>query len=62
MKVPKQYQSDIKAIIAKRYDNGADVWATQDRRIGKGSPFSTLDCAVILTELGLDSTEPILTR
>ena len=38
----KQYESDIEAIIAKRYDNGADLWTTTDKRIGKGSPFSTL--------------------
>lgn len=55
-----QYQSDIQAILAKRYDNGADYWTTPDRRLIKGSPFTTLDCAYMLTELGMDRAEPIL--
>jgi len=62
MIVQKQYQSDIKAIIAKRHDNGSDVWATPDKRIGKGSPFSTLDCIIMLTELGLAPSAPILKK
>lgn len=49
----KQYESDIEAIIAKRYDNGADFWTTPDKRIGKGGPFSTLYGALMLAELGL---------
>lgn len=36
------YQADVDAVIARRYDNGADYWATADKRIAKGSPFSTL--------------------
>lgn len=52
----KQYESDIEAIIAKRYDNGADLWATPDKRICKGSPFSTIGSALMLTELGLTAT------
>jgi hypothetical protein len=55
----KQYESDIEAIIAKRYDNGADLWATPDKRICKGSPFSTIGSALMLTELGLTAT-PIM--
>jgi hypothetical protein len=62
MKTQKQYQSDIKAIIAKRYDNGADLWATPDKRIGKGSPFSTLDSVILLTESGLDTSAPTLKK
>lgn len=60
MAVPKQYQSDVGAILAKRHDNGGDLWTTPDRRLGKGSPFSTLDCALMLSELGMDISEPIL--
>lgn len=59
MNLTKQYQSDIDAIIAKRYDNGADFWTTTDKRIYKGSPFSTLESALMLTELGLSSA-PII--
>lgn len=52
----KRYKSDIEAIIAKRYDNGADLWATPDNRICKGSPFSTLESALMLTELNSSSS------
>ena len=55
-----QYLSDVKAILARRYDNGGDLWATQDKRLGVGSPFSTLECALMLSELGMDRSEPIL--
>lgn len=60
MVILKQYQSDIEAILAKRFDNGGDLWATADKRLGKGSPFSTLDCALILSELGTELSEPVL--
>jgi hypothetical protein len=58
-KLTKQDESSLEAIIAKRYDNGADLWATPDKRISKGSPFSTLGSALMLTELGLIAT-PIM--
>ena len=54
------YEADIQAILSRRYDNGADYWATPDRRLMKGSPFTTLDCAYMLTELGLDLSTPVL--
>jgi hypothetical protein len=60
MVVSKQYQSDVESILAKRHDSGWDYWATPDRRLIKGSPFSTLDCAFMLLELGMDPTEPVL--
>jgi hypothetical protein len=60
MAVPNKYQSDVEAILARRYDNGSDLWATPDRRLGKGSPFSTLDCALMLSELEMDVSEPVL--
>ena len=56
----KQYQLDVEAILAKRHDNGGDLWATIDKRLGKGSPFSTLECALMLSELGVEPSEPIL--
>lgn len=55
-----QYKTDIEAIISKRYDNGSDYWTTPDRRLIKGSPFTTLDCAYMLSELGMDRSEPLL--
>lgn len=53
------YQSDIDFILSKQFDNGADLWATPDKRIGKGGVFSTLACARMLAELGIADT-PIM--
>jgi hypothetical protein len=60
MAVPGQHKADLDAILAKRHDNGADFWATADGRWGVGSPFSTFDCALILTELGVARSDPVL--
>lgn len=60
MAIAKKYQSDVDAILAKRYDNGADYWTTPDKRLIKGSPFSALNCAHMLLELGMKPSEPIL--
>lgn len=46
------FKSDIEALLAKRFDNGDDLWATSDKRVGKGSPFSTIGSTLMLTELG----------
>ena len=45
------YASDIEAIIVKRYDNGADLWSTPDKRLYKGAPFTTLESVLMLAEL-----------
>ena len=55
-----EYRSDIEEILKRRHDNGADDWATPDRKIMKGSPFTTLDSACMLIDLGADRTNPIL--
>ena len=60
MAVPKQYAKDVQAIIERRHQHGADFWATADGRWGKGSPFSTFDCALMLTELGMKRTDPVM--
>lgn len=60
MAVSKQYQLDIESILEKRHHNGWDYWTTPDRRLMKGSPFTTLECAAMLSELGMDPTEPVL--
>lgn len=60
MAVEKQYLPDVEAILAHRYDNGGELWATPDRRILKGSPFSTLGSILLLLELGMDPGEPLL--
>ena len=60
MAIPKEHAADVRALLARRHDNGADFWATADGRWGKGSPFSTFDCALLLTELGMKRTDPVL--
>jgi hypothetical protein len=60
MAVPELYKSDVEAILAKRYDNGADHWATPDKRLSKGGPFSTLGSALLLQELGMEISNPLL--
>ncbi len=60
MPVLPQYQKDVEAILARRYDNGADYWATPDSKLLKGSPFTTLHCAYMLSELGMDRSESVL--
>lgn len=58
--VDKQYKADIEAIIAKRYDNGGDYWASADGRLAVGNPFSTISCVLMLNDLGVSLTHPIL--
>lgn len=62
MAAPKQYQSDVKKILARQYDNGSDLWATADGRLGVGSPFSTLNCALMLSDLGIGPSDPVLKK
>jgi hypothetical protein len=58
--VANSYEEDVRALISKRRDNGGDFWATTDGRWGAGSPFSTFDCALMLSELGLKRTDPTM--
>jgi hypothetical protein len=60
MAVNPQYQSDVESILAKRWDNGWDYWTTPDKRLLKGGVFSTLESAMMLLELGVEPSEPIL--
>lgn len=60
MAVALQYKADVEAILATRGDNGADFWATPDRRLSKGGPFSTLEAPALLMELGVDPSEEVL--
>ena len=60
MSVQNQYLSDVETILSHRHDNGADLWATPDNRLLKGSPFSTFDCVLYLLELGMSPEEPDL--
>jgi len=60
MAIPERYQSDADAILARRHDNGADLWATEDGKIFVGNPFSTLGSALLLLELGMPPDDPVL--
>ncbi len=46
-------QEDIEFILSKINHLGGDHWTTPDLRVGKGSPFSTRDAGILLSELGL---------
>jgi len=60
MAVAQRYSADAEAILARRHDNGADLWTTPDGRLMKGSPFTTLDCAAMLAELGMEPSDSVL--
>jgi len=52
MDIKIKYKSDIDFIKSKEGHLGGEFWTTEDNRIGKGSPFSARDVAIMLTELG----------
>jgi len=52
--------SDLALVLSHRQDNGADLWATPEGNLMKGGPFSTLESAYLLAELGLDPADPVL--
>lgn len=60
MVVPEEYCSDVEAILAKRYDSGGDYWASPDGRVGVGSPFSTLESVLMLSDLGMESSDSVI--
>ncbi len=60
MKLKEKYKKDIAVIMSKRHSNGGDLWATVDKNIGKGSPFSTKEVALILVELGFNKKDLII--
>jgi hypothetical protein len=60
MAVKREYQADADLILARRHDLGADYWTTPDKRLIKGTPFSSADAALLLVELGMDPSEPVL--
>jgi hypothetical protein len=47
-------------ILSHRHDNGSDLWATPDRNLCKGAPFSTLESVLYLLELGVSHTDPLI--
>ena len=60
MPVNSKYQADIEEILSHRYGLGADYWTTPDNRLMKGSPFSAYNSALMLLELGMAPSDPIL--
>jgi hypothetical protein len=56
----EKYKNDIAFILSKKHINGADLWAGEDNNIGKGTPFSTRDVALILVELGFSKKDLII--
>lgn len=43
--------TDLEKLLATRHYNGADFWATPDRRLGIEKPISTLSALMIMSEL-----------
>ena len=60
MTIDKKYQDDVDIILSHRYDLGGDYWTTPDNRLFKGSPFSAYGSALMLLELGMEPSSPIL--
>jgi hypothetical protein len=60
MPVVAGFEADAQAILARRYDLGGDYWTTPDRRLVKGSPFSTVECVGYLLELGVEPDDPVV--
>lgn len=57
-----KYQGDIGSIVNRRHDNGGDYWASSDGRVYVGSPFSTIQCVSILSDLGMDTDYPVISK
>ncbi|MCL2355561.1 MAG: prenyltransferase [Defluviitaleaceae bacterium] len=60
MAIDAKYSGDVDIIMSHRYDLGADYWTTPDKRLAKGSPFSCMCSAYMLSELGMESSDPVL--
>jgi len=58
--IDKKYQNDAEIILSHRHDLGADFWTTPDKRLLKGSPFSAYNSALMLIELGMEPSDPVL--
>jgi hypothetical protein len=54
----QQRQEDVERILGTQHDNGGEYWSTPDGGIAKGSPFSSLECGILLSELGYDPQSP----
>jgi hypothetical protein len=55
-----KYGKDIACIMSKVNQNGGNLWATNDSKVWKGTPFSTRDVALILIDLGFTKEDKII--
>ena len=53
MTIAQSTAADVAVILSHRHDQGADWWTTPDRKLLKGAPFTTLESALYLMELGV---------
>jgi hypothetical protein len=60
MHLREKYKDDIAIIMSKINHNGGDLWATADKNIWKGSPFSTRDIALMLSEFGFNKNDSVI--
>lgn len=60
MKQQEIFEHDLKRILASRYDNGADYWATEGGKIGIEQPISTLTALFIMSELKVPKSHEAL--
>lgn len=60
--IKEEFLSDFEIIMSHRYDNGADLWTTPDKRLIKGSPFSMLECIIYLNEIGVRPEDDIIKK
>ena len=60
MSIEQKYLSDVESILSHRYDNGADYFTTTDHKLLKGAPFTTLESALYLLELGVSSDNEVM--
>ena len=58
LKVPRRYQADIRAILSQRHSNGGDCWTRPDGGVYYGSPFSTIESVLMLSDLGIGIHHP----
>lgn len=60
MSVEQKYISDVETTLSHRHDNGADYWTTNDYKLLKGAPYTTLECILYLLELGVPSDDEVM--
>lgn len=60
MTLKEKYKTDIEIIFSMKKHLGGDLWTTEDNRIGKGSPFSARDVAIMLADLGFTKKDTLV--